>query len=108
MRIFACVWLLFSSTTLISAGQSHSRDSLFSITPEQMVFAAKLSESYRKLYCHQFSMVERQEALDEWLAAREDQAETAGLSPDDAVREIAEQSLSDREDPFLRSSGDAS
>lgn len=108
MRIFACVCLLFGSTTLIFAGQSHSRDSLFSITPEQMVFASKLSESYRKLYCHQFSMTERQEALDEWLAAREDDAETAGLSPDDAVREIAQQSLFDPADPFFHSSGDAS
>lgn len=108
VRVLLSLCLLLGSASVSNAEQSSARDSLFSITPEQMVFAAKLSESYRKIYCHNFSMIERQEALDEWLASQEDGSETAVLSPDDAVQEISEQRHPDHTDPFIDLSSDAS
>jgi hypothetical protein len=84
-----------------------TREGLFSITPEQMVFASKLSESYRKIYCHKFSMVQRQEALEEWKTGQEDSSETAYISPDEAVEGIAEYYYPSHTDPLI-DSGDTS
>ena len=52
--------LLYAVFLLSLNIEAANRDDLFSITPEQMVFASKLSDPYRKINCHKFSMVERQ------------------------------------------------
>lgn len=87
--------------------ESGEGEGLFSITPEQMVFASKLSEPSRRLYCHKFSLVQRQEALEEWKIGQDDGSETAYLSPDEAVRGIAEYYYPSYTDPLI-DSGDAS
>ena len=81
-----------------SMAEESAREDLFTITPEQMVFASKLGDVSRKIYCHQFSMTERQEAIEEWKMSLEE--EMAALSPDEAVQDIADLYYSSGEDPF--------
>lgn len=106
MRLLLMCLALCLGTAFIHAEPSEG-EGLFSITPEQMVFASKLSEPSRRLYCHKFSMVQRQEALDEWKIGQEDGSETAYLSPDEAVQGIAEYYFPSHTDPLI-DSGDAS
>jgi hypothetical protein len=40
-----------------------SKASVFSLTPEEMVFASKLSDSNRRRFCYQFSIKERHLAM---------------------------------------------
>jgi hypothetical protein len=90
------VCLLVTASLLFAAQnftQAPARDGSFSISPEQMVFASKLSEPYRKMYCYKFSMIERQEALEEWKEAKKG-GDDQGFSPDDAVKMIALESQS--------------
>lgn len=59
--------------------------SVFSLTAEEMVFASKLSDENRRLFCYQFSCKERM------LCLAEKQAK-ADLSHDEVVQ-LFEQSL---------------
>jgi hypothetical protein len=68
---------------------SFSDEGLFSVTPEQMVFASKLTDSNRKMFCHQFSMRERQKAVDLW------HDEIEPYSPDEAVISILQSKAMD-------------
>jgi hypothetical protein len=93
-------FVFFCSANVVAAESiKNSQETLFSVTPEQMVFAAKLSESYRKLYCHKFSTMERQEALDHWKESSYDD-EYEELSPDQAVRLVVEAKSSALLDPL--------
>jgi hypothetical protein len=103
-REYICMWKLcfafFCSASVVAMEPvTSSQETLFSVTPEQMVFAAKLSESYRKLYCHKFSTIERQEALDHWKESSNDD-EYEELSPDQAVRLVVEAKNSSLLDPL--------
>jgi hypothetical protein len=80
--------LLYAVCLLSLNIEAANRDSLFSITPEQMVFASKLSDPYRKIYCHNFSMVERQEALDTWKSISSSIATELDRSPDTSVKSV--------------------
>ncbi len=59
--LFICV----VSCSLYAEQESSSADSknLFTMTPEEMVFAAKLNDQNRKLFCYSFSFKQRQEAI---------------------------------------------
>ena len=83
-----------------SIAEDSTREDLFTITPDQMVFVSKLSDACRKIYCHQFTMTERQEAIEEWKMSLEDE-EMATLSPDEAVQDIADLYYSSSEDPLM-------
>ncbi|MCX6990416.1 MAG: hypothetical protein NTX49_05070 [Chlamydiae bacterium] len=83
-----------------SMAEESAREDLFTITPEQMVFASKLGDASRKIYCHQFSMTERQEAIEEWKLSL-DEEEMAALSPDEAVQDIADLYYSSGEDLLI-------
>lgn len=61
---------LFSSFLSLS---SFADESLFSVTPEQMVFSSKLSDKNRKIFSHQFSVTERQKALDLWQRLQQEE-----------------------------------
>ena len=80
------LFFLFFLLTLGLYGSS--RESVFSITPEQMVFASKLSDPYRKLYCYHFSMLERQEALEKWRSELDSISMVAQSSPDESVQAV--------------------
>ena len=102
MRYFILgISFLFFSTAAMA--EDSAREDLFTITPEQMVFASKLSDLSRKIYCHQFSMTERQEAIEEWKISQQDEEMTA-LSPDEAVQDIADLYYTSREDPVINAS----
>jgi hypothetical protein len=88
MRYFI-LGVSFVFFTVSTISEESAREDLFTITPEQMVFASKLSDVSRKVYCHQFSMTERQQALEEWKMSLEEE-EIADLSPDEAVQDIAD------------------
>ncbi|NDD58833.1 MAG: hypothetical protein EBZ47_06240, partial [Chlamydiae bacterium] len=81
--------------------ETTSRDSLFSVTPEQMIFASKLSDSSRKLFCHKFSMLQRQQALDNWRQRQSLLENEEIYSPDDAVNYIVDQNDPKHLDLFL-------
>ena len=64
---------------------------LFSITPDEMVFASKLSDENRRLFCYKFSINERQIALQRWEEMQDVndiEAESASSTPDDAVEDV--------------------
>ena len=92
--MIAC--LLMAASFLFAAQnftQAPPREGVFNISPEQMVFASKLSEPYRKMYCYKFSMIERQEALEEWKEVKKG-GDDPSFCPDDAVKMIALESQS--------------
>ena len=67
------------------------RDTIFNITPEQMVFASKLNDYNRRIYCHKFSLTQRQEAIERWkLQEKSSLDEQIALCPNDLVQSIVE------------------
>jgi hypothetical protein len=61
------------------------------MTPEQMVFASKLNDYNRRIYCHKFTLKQRQEAIDRWKS--QDQSsldDQIALCPNDFVQSIVE------------------
>ncbi|MBM3207295.1 MAG: hypothetical protein FJZ57_01640 [Chlamydiae bacterium] len=96
--------LLFLASILLTSVRADylSRDAVFSMTPEQMVFASKLNDSNRRVYCHKFSVKERQEAIEQWKLKMDDSFEDQALAftPNDSVRFI-EEKISPSEDDFL-------
>ena len=67
--------VLFIASGQFSVGESPE---LMSLTPEEMVFASKLTEGNRKTFCFVFSAEEREASLD---AAEE-------VTPDQSVEQI--------------------
>jgi hypothetical protein len=71
--------LLAFSSSLFSESRASSKAKVFSLTTEEMVFASKLSDANRRRFCYQFSMKERQLAM---------QAAAPSLSADASVEDI--------------------
>ena len=63
MGYFVLVILLLSSSLIAEEGASFSKSQVFSLTPEEMVFASKLSDENRHKFCYTFSVQERVVAL---------------------------------------------
>ncbi len=56
----SCILLLASSVAQAAEdGSSFPKSQVFSLTPEEMVFASKLSDENRHKFCYTFSMQER-------------------------------------------------
>lgn len=73
--------VIFCATCAISFAD----DALFTVSPQQMVFASKLSDSSRKIFSHKFSLKDRQKALELWNLMQE---EDEYCSADDAVASV--------------------
>ena len=76
--------LMYCMTLFAAAGQvqesnSSSNAKMFSLTPEEMLFASKLSDSNRRKFCYKFSLKERSLAM---------LSEEVALSPDERVEKI--------------------
>ena len=71
---------LVAAVLFIASGQFPAGESpeLMSLTPEEMVFASKLTDGNRKTFCSVFSAEEREASLD---AAEE-------VTPDQSVEQI--------------------
>ena len=65
------------------SGPDPSDPAIFAVTPEQMVFASKLSDRERKIFCHQFSKEQKMQALQAFGSG------SLCQSADDIVRMIA-------------------
>lgn len=76
---FYCTCLFSFSNPLFSEPTSSSKAKAFSLTSEEMVFASKLSDLNRRRFCYQFSMKERNLAM---------QATDGALSADARVEQV--------------------
>ena len=100
-------FLFIASILLTSIRADYlSRDAVFSMTPEQMVFASKLNDYNRRVYCHKFSVKEKQEAIEQWRLKMGDSFEDEAMvfTPNDSVRYLVEK-ISPLEDDFLTDQG---
>lgn len=58
-----CMSFFIFPTLVFSEVQASSRAKVFSLTSEEMLFASKLSDANRRRFCYQFSMKERNLAM---------------------------------------------
>ena len=86
MKSLLCFIFLFLSSTGFCQGAS--RDYLFSMTPEQMIFASKLTDSYRRVYCNKFSLLQRQQALEMWKSKQTCLSDEKVFTPNDFVKQM--------------------
>ncbi len=90
---FLFVLISIFSLTGIKADYS-GRDAIFNMTPEQMVFASKLNDNNRRVYCHKFTLKQRQEAIERWKSQQESSLnDEIVFSPNDSVQCIVEKNI---------------
>lgn len=80
MKYLLCLLTLFCSLQGQSAEvEAFPSANMFTLSSEEMVFASKLSDSNRRLFCYKFSVKERHLAM---------QNSEGDLSPDQRVDQI--------------------
>jgi hypothetical protein len=93
LAFFLCFFSLCSEVQKASAQELISPNAkMFSLSPEEMVFASKLSDLNRRRFCYAFSFKERALAM----------AEEEGSSPDERVEKIFASQCSQKDLSQLR------
>jgi hypothetical protein len=80
MRFFIAFTLLLAASNIHASLEDNapSKSQVFSLTPEEMVFASKLSDENRHKFCYAFSLQERVLALQE----------SKEISPNESVEKV--------------------
>ena len=86
------LFLLITTFSLVAIrADSTGRDAIFNMTPEQMVFASKLNDYNRRVYCHKFTLKQKQEAIERWKSQEKSSLDDQlALCPNDFVQSIIE------------------
>ncbi len=79
MKFLLCLLPLLFSQVHAAESEAFPSANMFSLSSEEMVFASKLSDANRRLFCYKFSVKERHLAM---------QNSGGDLSPDQRVDQI--------------------